>query len=203
MDSLVGKMYKEPGTHTKGIKNFLARFNYEYQAVKPEAGLYEYTTAGYFDKLNEARLDLLNAKRGEARRLKENYDSVKSSLRGKRERIFYPKSNGYNEAEKQSAYLQRNLAVSQLQAGNFNADALINQIDRDFELGNIDINGERYDYIKSHNFTGVGLDTQLKVLSALKRGFDKRGLSELNETEQDLKEGESSYQELVKTFQLG
>jgi len=196
-------MFIEPGKRTAELRKFLRNFKYEFNEVPKTQSDYQLTQQGYFKKIEEHQLKVLNKHRREAMKLRDNFESDKKQVESKKKTIFFPKSNSYNEAEKQTAILQRNLAVSQLQAGNFNADALINQIENDFKQGNTDVNGERFHYIKSHNFPGVSLENQLKVMSALKKGFNDLGLSELNEMEKDVEQGQTELAEIKKTFQLG
>jgi hypothetical protein len=196
----VGTMYKAPGTHTKKMRDFLFRFNYEYLNLKPSAAKYERTTAGYLEDLNQAKLNLLNARRNEARIYKENYESLKAGLDKKKEQILFPNSNSWNEQAKQTALMQRQLAISRLSSGSIDKEAFAKEIEDNFKNGNIDYNGEAYNYLL--NDKRLPLETSLHLIDKLKQGFNARGLQELKDLKEDLADSEQAYLEIKKTFQL-
>lgn len=200
MQAPIGTIYKQPLKRTSEIQKFFRTFLAEYETRPQKEGDYQLTQTGWANQLNEHRLKILNKYRGEARRLKENYEFAKSGIDRKKEAIFFPKSNSFNETEKQTALASRSLAINRLSSGSIDKEAFAKEVEDNFKSGNIDYNGEVYNYLL--NDKRIPLDTKFSLIGKLKEGFNSRGLAELNDTKEDLADSEPLYKRLVSTFQL-
>lgn len=173
-----------------------------HQEIKDGAPLMssQITSKEWLNSLEQHRQRVFNKYQRGAILLKQDYLNAKNSINKKMQDIFYPASNSFDEAKKQTALLQRNLAITQMSNGKLNENGLMQQIENDFVNGNIDANGQRFDYLLTHD-TG-NLATNIKAIAKLKDGFNALGLDSVNELKRDVETASDEFRELTSTFQV-
>ena len=167
----------------------------KYDAPKMSGQL---TSKEWLERVNEHKQRTFSKYQREAIAAKNEYLDAKNSIDKKKQNIFYPGSTSFDESKKQTALLQRTLAVTQMQGSGLNEAGLLKQIQEDFNNGNIDANGERFNFLLTHN-TG-NLQTQLSAISKLKEAFNARGLDAVNELKRDVDTAAGEFNELKNTF---
>ena len=178
------------------LSRVLSRYNetIKYDAPKMSSQL---TSKEWLERMNEHKQRTFSKYQKEAIAVKNEYLDAKNSIDRKKQSILYPRSSGYNEAEKHTALLERSLAIQQMQ-GSIDKNAMLKMIDDDFANGNVDKNGEVYSYLLTHNLNN--LETQLTIISKLKEVFNARGLTAVNELKRDVDTAADEFHELQTTF---
>ena len=154
------------------------------------------------ERIERHRKNVFDTYRSGALELKKQLSDLEFNTNWKERHLFFPNSQQMDQQKKQSALMERSLAIQKLQGSGANVQGLLTEIKNNFNNGNTDACGEMYQYLLSHTLQGMSMENNFNLISELKNGFKAKGLDDLNDMKKDLSTAKNEFATIENKFKI-